>query len=310
MATWPIQTDVMGKAGVENAANTFVPQLWADEILVSREKNLVAASFFKRINHKGKAGDTINIPFISNLTTNDKVETQPVTLQVIAEGKKQVLLNKHKETSFLIEDFLKIQSKYDLRSEYTKKGGYAHALVVDTDIFALFVADLPAAYKVIGSDGITAFGGANEADLTDAGLRRAIQTLDDNLAPQEGRCLFIPPSQKNALLGINKFTLFEQLGRTQELHQGTFGSIYGITVKVSTNVPTVGNARVSILTHKDSVCCAMQQDVRVQSDYKLQNIATLVVLDSIYGVKSLRLDVDDVSSSNNRLCEAVGIYTP
>lgn len=328
MTTWNTITNISGggagSAGnSQAAANTFVPKLWSDEMLVSREKNLVAASFFKRINHKGKKGDTIIIPLISNLSANDMSQVgAPIAPQVAAEGLKTVSLNKWKEVSKGYNDLLMAQSRYDIRGQYTKKGGYALAEVLDTDIFALFPATLPAAYKVIGSDGITQWdptanaNTGNAANITDVGLRRMIQTLEDNLTPMDEVALFIPPSQKNALLGIDKFTLFQNIGRTSELQKGTFGEIYGIPVKISTNLPTVLSTdgvtsnKVAILAHKESVCSAVQMDVRVQSQYKIEYLSTFVVSDMIYGVAALRLDADDTTGSNHRLAQAVACYVP
>lgn len=326
MTTWNTITNISGGgAGVagnsQAAANTFIPKLWSDEVLISREKNLVAASFFKRINHKGKKGDTIIIPLISNLTANDMSQVgAPIAPQVAAEGLKTISLDKWKEVSKGYNDLLMAQSRYDIRGEYTKKAGYALAERLDTDIFALFPANLSAAYKVIGSDGITQWdptangNTGNGADITDIGLRRMIQTLEDNLTPMDGVALFIPPSQKNAMLGIDKFTLFQNIGRTSELQRGTFGEIYGIPVKVSTNLPTVlatdgvTSYKVAILAHKDSVCSAIQKDVRTQSQYKIEYLSDFVVSDMIYGVAALRLDADDVTGSNHRLAQAVACY--
>lgn len=324
MTTWPVQTSaVTGGAGAagtaQNVANTFVPKLWSDELLIQREKNLVAASFFKRINHKGKKGDTIIIPFISNLTANDKTTTNPVTIQTQAEGLISVVLDTHKEVSKLYEDFFMVQQRYDLRGEYTKKAGYALALALDTAVFALFPAGLPAAYKVIGSDGNTAWsnaGAGNGADLTDAAIRKAVQKLDDNNVPEDDRALFIPPSQKNVMLGIDKFTLFQHIGRTKELSTGQFGEIYGLKVFVTTNLPQVTaldgatTYTVCILAHKDAVCSAIQMDVRVQAQYKQEYLSTLVTSDMIFGVKGLRLDADDTTTSNHRASHAVALYVP
>jgi N4-gp56 family major capsid protein len=307
--TWPTQTNAMSKGNVEAASNTFVPAMWADEMLVTRESNLVAARLFKRINHKGKAGDTITLPFISDLSANNKTATQAVTIQYNSEGKIAISLDKHKEVSFIIEDFLKVQSKYDLRSEYVKKAAYAITKQIDTDILDLFHASLAAGYKVIGSDGTTAYATGNEADLTDEGLRAANKLLDDNDVPDD-RFLIIPPSQKKALLGIDKFVLYQNIGRTKEIQTGMFGEIYGIKIYVSTNCDTVGTARVCVLAHQDAVCCAMQQDIRAQAQYKQENLGTLFTADCIYGVKGLRLDATDVSASNYRKSHAVAIYTP
>jgi len=345
MTTWPVQTNATGggagaAGSAQQAANTFVPKIWSDEVLIQREKNLIAANFFKRMNHKGKKGDTIVVPFISDMHAFAKVTTASVTIQSQKEGLINIVLDKHFEASKLYEDFFMVQQRYDLRGEYTKKAGYALSLLLDSYLLALPAAtvvidgttgaitftesvpaagNLPANYRVIGSDGITAWdntSAGNAADISDAGLRRMIQTLDDNNVPADDRALFIPPSQKNALLGIDKFTLYQNIGRTKELATGMFGEIYGIKVMVTTNCPTVlaadgtTSVRQCVLAHKDALCSAIQMDVRVQAQYKQEYLATLVTSDMIYGVKGLRLDADDTTTSNHRASHAVVAYVP
>ena len=324
MTTWPVQTNIvyggMGAAGsAQAAANTFVPKIWADEILITREANLIAANFFRRINFRGKKGDTLEIPFISDLAANSfpSEAGAAVTIQAVAEGKKSLVIDQHYEVSMLFDDVLMTQSRYDLRSEYTKKAAYALAKNLDTAIYTALIAALPAAYKVTGSDGTTAVNTttSNVASLTDAGLRRAIQTLDDTNVPAEDRVLIIPPSQKNALLGIDKFTLFQNFGNSNSIQKGTFGEIYGIPVKVTSNCysgTTTDSVayKVAFLAHKDTLAVATQMDVRVQAQYKQENLATLVTSDMLYGIKALRTDAADTTGSNYRLSHAVAIYVP
>ena len=312
--TWPIQTNATSKAAAENAANTFVPILWSDEVLVQREAKLYAAKFFKRYNHKGKPGDTIRVPLITRTTPNDKIATNPVTLVTQSEGKIDVLLNKWKELSRLFEDFLTIQSDYNLRSEYGKQDAYALAKQVDSDILALFPANLAAAYQVSGADGKTAYDATMNTvgDLTDVGIRNAMRALEDNDIDITECALFIPPSQKAALLGIDKFTLYQYYGQAV-VQKGDWGEIYGVKVKVTTQMPSTtvsGNTvRVCVLAHPEAVCSAIQQDIRVQAQYKLEYLGWLVVSDMIYGVKALRVAADDVSTSNDRKSHAVALYT-
>ena len=41
-------------------AATFIPEVWSDEIVAAYKKNLVAANLIKKMNFKGKKGDTVN----------------------------------------------------------------------------------------------------------------------------------------------------------------------------------------------------------------------------------------------------------
>jgi hypothetical protein len=97
--------------------NVFRPEVWSPEVLRATENALVMAPLVKRFDSlvTGK-GDTINIPNLGNLSATDKSAQTQVSLQSPTESNTQILLNKHKESSFLIEDILKTQSNYDLNN--------------------------------------------------------------------------------------------------------------------------------------------------------------------------------------------------
>jgi hypothetical protein len=56
-----IATSLTGGPGSPNdvhAAN-FVPALWSDEVVAVYKSNLVYANLIRKLNHRGKKGDTI-----------------------------------------------------------------------------------------------------------------------------------------------------------------------------------------------------------------------------------------------------------
>jgi hypothetical protein len=38
-------------------ANSFIPEIWSDEIVSAYKKNLVMANLVRKMSHKGKKGD-------------------------------------------------------------------------------------------------------------------------------------------------------------------------------------------------------------------------------------------------------------
>lgn len=319
-----VQTGSINVGGVPGTpanatVDAFIPEIWRDEVLVSREKNFAAASFFKRVNHKGKVGDTIHFPLFSHLTADDKTAGVPFTPKALDVGKVSLTITQAKIIGIMIEDVAKVQSMVDLRSNVTREIGYGLSLALDSDIWALFDANLPAAYKVIGSDGSTPYasaGAGNFANITDQGLRRVIQTLRTNNVPLDECRLFIPPSQENAMLGIDKFTLYQHIGSTDPIRRRRFGTIYGVEVEVNNNLPTITaddtttTGRLAVLAHKDCVVSAIQIDVNMENSRDHYHKADVISGMMTYGVKNLRLATNDTAASGNRLCEAVGIYVP
>jgi len=121
---------------VTSAAN-FIPEIWSDEIVAAYKRNLVAANVVKKMNFKGKKGDTVHIPSPTRGSASAKGATNAVTLIVNNESEVQISINKHYEYSRLIEDIVEAQALSSLRSFYTEDAGYALAKQVDTDLIQL-----------------------------------------------------------------------------------------------------------------------------------------------------------------------------
>jgi len=289
----------LGSNHVTNAtAATFIPELWSDEIIAAYKTNLVMANLVSKMSFKGKKGDTLHIPKPTRGSASLKAASNQVTLQAATESEVQVLVNKHYEYSRLIEDITEVQALASLRKFYTSDAGYALAKQVDTDLLQLGRGvqggDGTIAYNkaVIGGDGSTLYTGANENALTDAGIRKVIQTLDDADVPMDGRVLVLPPVARNVMLGLARFTeqaFVGETGGSNSIRNGEIGNVYGVKVFVSTNCETAtGAARIGMMFHKDAFVLAEQMGVRSQTQYKQEYLGTLFTSDMLYGVKELR----------------------
>lgn len=278
-------------------AATFIPEIWSDEIVAAYKKNLVAANLIKRMNFKGKKGDTVNIPVPTRGSASAKAASTQVTLIAATESNIPVLINKHYEYSRLIEDIVEVQALASMRQFYTDDAGYALSKQVDTDIIQLGrgvnggdgTAGYTGAYS--GADGTTAYTGTAGA-LTDAAIRRSIQRLDDADVPMEGRFLIVPPSSRNTLMGLARYTEQAFVGETgsgNTIRNGQIGDLYGVPVFVSSNADTATDGdRICLLGHKDFAVLVEQQGVRAQTQYKQEYLGTLFTSDTLYGVKELR----------------------
>ena len=281
------------------AAN-FIPEIWSDEIVAAYKKNLVLANLVMKMNFKGKKGDTVHIPAPTRGSASAKAAETAVTLIAATESEVQVSINKHYEYSRLIEDIVEAQALNSMRSFYTNDAGYALAKQVDTDLVQLGrsanggtagAAAYASAY--IGGDGTTAYVAANnnESALTDAAIRRTIQRLDDNDTPMDNRFFLIPPSSRNTLMGLARYTEQAFVGNGNAIRTGEIGNLYGIPVFTSSNCDTTsgsGAARVCLMGHKDAMVLVEQVGVRSQVQYKQEYLATLFTSDTLYGVAALR----------------------
>lgn len=286
-----------------SVANNFIPELWSDEVIGAYKSNLVVANLVTKLSHKGKKGDTIYIPVPARGSASAKAANTQVTLSAATNTKVTVSIDKHYEYSKLIEDIAEVQALASMRKFYTDDAGYALAKQVDTDLFALAeglqggtVGGTGAsAYEnaVIGGDGSTAYTGnsTNASDITDAGIRRMLLTLDDADVPMDNRVMVVPPICANDMLGINRFTEQQFIGSGDAIKTGKIGQIYGVDIFISSNCPTpAGTDRAGVLMHKDALVLAEQVGVRSQTQYKQEYLGDLFTSDTIYGVAELRND--------------------
>jgi len=294
--------------------DTFIPELWSDEVIASYKKNLVLANLVTMMNHNGQKGDTIHIPKPTRGTPSAKAAESQVTLITATDSETTISIDKHFEYSRLIEDILAKQALQSMRAFYTDDAGYGLAKQVDQDlwlqsyslqggtanaVFSGTTIDFGTAGTVIGSDGETAFnaGNDNATALTDAGIRKVIQTLDDADVPMDNRVLVVPPVEKKNLTGIARFTEQAFVGETANantIRTGLIGDIYGVPVFVSTNSPTdtegSQDARLCLLLHKSALVLVEQMAIRSQTQYKLEYLGDLFTADTIYGTGELRND--------------------
>lgn len=293
--------------------NGFVPELWSDEVLAAYKANLVMPQLVTTLNFVGQKGDTIHIPRPVRGSATLKGAAAAVTLIAQTVNDFDLTIATHFEYSRLLEDIAKIQALDSYRPFITDDAGYALATEVDDDLHQLGATfgggdavlatktTAGAAYSkaVIGGDGSTIWNTAssgNGTTLTDAGIRRAIQHLDDSNVPSRMRSLVVPPIEKRKLMGISRFTeqaFTGEAGGSNTIRNGLIGDIYGIPVYVSTNCEIVQANdstayRACLLVQKEACVLAEQLRPRTQTQYKQEFLADLFTADQLYGVGLMR----------------------
>ena len=292
------------------SAATFVPEIWSDEIRAAYEKNLILANLVKKMSMSGKKGDTIHVPAPIRGAAYAKAENTAVTVQNDTESEVQIVIDKHYEYSRIIEDITEVQALASLRNFYTGDAGYALARQIDNDLFALGKSlgdgdgsdwTNSAVFYNDASTGLTAYAvdTVAAADVfTDAAFRALIQKQDDADVPMDNRAFVIPPSLRNAIMGIDRYVSSDFVGG-QVVQNGKIGSLYGIDVYVSSNCPVIetaadnsagGDVKAAMLIHQDTLILAEQVGVRSQTQYKQEFLGTLYTADTLYGVKAYRPD--------------------
>jgi hypothetical protein len=323
---------------ITTSAN-FIPEQWSDEVIAAYKQKLVLGNLVTRMSFKGKKGDTLHLPVPARGTASAKAANTQVTLIADTAGVVDVAIDKWFEYSKLYEDMAEMQALASMRQFYTGDAGYALSRQIDRNLQLLgatfnggaITATGTTSYEkgVIGGDGSTLFSGAagsgvgNGTALTDAGIRKVIQGLEDSDINSAELNFVIPPVEAAVLRGIARFTEQAFVGSGDVIKTGRLGNLYGVEVFTSTNCPwihvdsgtstqavlfsstdhvtgvdelgmtvtvsgTITKYRACLMFHKDAMVLAEQQGIRTQSQYKQEYLGTLVTSDTIYGVKELR----------------------
>ncbi len=286
----------------------FIPTIWSKETQKATQSALVLSNLVKRFDSEvADAGDTLNVPKVSNLTAYAKAANTQVTLNAPTEDKFTMSINRHFESSYLVEDRLKAQAAYQILEEYSPKSGYAIAQKIDSDIAGLY-------------SGLSQNVGNSTTKITDANLLRGIQFLDDADATQPDRVLVIKPAGLANLRLLDKFSRWDALGIVPNPASGAgglangsgivrrigpngfVGVVYNVEVYMSTNIITESGTSDTVhnlLLHKEALALGIQKQPRMQFQYKQEYLGTLATTDSLWGFAEYRdaFGVDFRSSS-------------
>lgn len=275
MAAPTLGTNVT-RAIAQNAQ--YIQEKWTREIAQPFDKSLQAAKLVQdRSGLVADGGDTVNVPFVAGVNARAKAASTAVTYDS-PDGAAVVLnVDKHYYVAVLIEDIAKIQSSYDLKAAFQVRMAEALARQVDTDLMALYA-----------SAGTTVSGGAA---IDDADILSVVAAFDSGNTPASERRSIIGHNTKTDLLGINKYTAYDQTGKTGKAVDGSTdftGEVYGIPFYHSGNVAVASSNGHNLFFHKSAITLLQQKAPTFEMEYSVDYIGWKTVLYTVYGVGTER----------------------
>lgn len=266
-------------------AAVFIPEIWQSRINDFFKANLVMRPLVLDFSDSvSMGGDTINIPGLTEMAANAKVNASQVTLNSPTEAQVQLVVDTWEEVSFLIEDREKAQilNSYSLQERYAQNAGYTLARSVDSALLGLYA-------------GLSQNVGDFVSDIDDQNVRDAMEALDVNDVPAEDRFLVIRPEQHWALLGIDKFVAMTVgagadpasiTTSNSPVFSGMLGMLYGVPVFKTTQVVlTTGDTEAhNLLFQREAFAMAIQNEIRLQTNYIPEYLGELTTADVLYGV--------------------------
>ena len=260
---------ILGAASTTTTHQHFVPEVWADGIYKYFARKTVFRGLIDDYSALVKgSGDAINIPEITLKSATAKSVDSLVTYDATASTTTQLQINKHYYNAMLFEDVLMIQSSADLVAKYTQMFGEALGRQFDSDAWDQLktVQDTQAL--------------AADDTLTDAEFQSALTTLGENDIPyMDGQCsMVVNPTLMADILdpaaGVSRnFWRADASGNGGILEaggsvNGFMGKLFGINVYMSNTIAKGGSDSTApgAIFHKTAAACAVQQDIRLQSE--------------------------------------------
>lgn len=251
----------------------YIQEKWSREIEQPFDKELQIANLVQdRSGLIAGGGDTINIPFASAVDARAKSASTAITYDSPEGAPITLAIDKHYYVGVLIEDIAKVQASYDLKATFQQRMAEALARQIDTDLMALY-----------SSAGTTVAGGAA---VDDADMLAVVAAFDAANTPEGERRGVIGHYTKGDLLGINKYTAYDQTGKTGKAVDGSnglVGSVYNIDLYHSGNVPTNTTGK-NLFFHKSAITKAVQQKPKFEMEYSVDYLGWKTALHTIYGI--------------------------
>lgn len=275
-------------------AASFVPEYWSQ--LLNKKLNKSGVGM-KITNHRYEgeiknAGDTVRIQEIPSIAINSY---DPSSLLVYEEpdGESKVLhIDQQKYFAFKVDDISKAQTNQDLANKFMEEAKKGIDLVKDSFILGKF-ADIPAE-NMLSPVSLT----KENAYLQFVSLakmlknRGAIQSRDSDVYGKETKeeaeglpFVVINPDVEAVLLQSNEFIHATEKG-DKILRTGSVGSIAGLDILVSTNLPTV-DSKVNVMAGINDAITFASQVVKIETLRDKDAFKDLVRGLYVYGAKTV-----------------------
>lgn len=251
----------------------YIKEIWDKEIQQPFDKTLQAKKLVQdRSGMVSGGGDIARMPFTAGVDARAKAASTDITYDSPEGSPITLNIDKHYYVGVKIEDIAKVQANYDLKSAFQVRMAEALARQIDTDLLGL--------YSAAGS---TVSGGAA---IDDADIISVVSAFDAANTPMDMRRGIVGTYTKGDLLGVNKYTAYDQTGKTGKAVDrsgGLLANVYDMDIYFSQNVPTNTTGR-NLFFHKSAINIAQQQAPKFEMEYSVDALATKTALHTIYGV--------------------------
>ena len=235
--------------GSVSYSGTFIPEIWSKK-LIEKFYDSTVLTAISNTNYEGEIrnqGDKVIIRTIPSLAINDYESGQTLTNQRPTSTNVELLIDKGKYWSAIVDDVQDIQSDIGLMNMWAQDASEQMKITIDTQVLGSIVPDIASANKgasagrISGNIGLGVTGtplAVTTANILDTMLDMG-QVLDEQNRPETGRFLVLPYWATTLLKKSDiKDASLSGDGSTP-LRNGRVGMIDRFTIYQSNNLPFV-----------------------------------------------------------------------
>jgi hypothetical protein len=269
--------------------DSFIPQIWAAELLRTKEKSLVYGSLANR-NYEGEitdVGNRVKISQIGDIAINTytKNSTSDLTVQALADAQIYLDIDQAKAFAFDVDDIDKAQININFMQEAMRKAAYRLNDNADQYLAGKYTETVISVGS--SSTAITLRSTNIVSNFLTMG-----QNMSENNAPSQGRFAVISPwaLTKMTLAGIKDLT-----DNNTVYENGMVGRALGFDIYISNNVSKDSTAYVDckfIFGIKGETFTFAEQMLKMETYRKTkEGFGDVVKGLHVYGGRILQADV-------------------
>ncbi len=299
----------IGQVNSAGTADALFLKIFSGEVLSTfgRENQMLGMSTVRTISN----GKSAQFPVTGTVSASYHTAGNEILGTAIKHNEKVINIDDMLLADAFVAEIEELKNHYDVRSIYSKEMGQALANKVDKHLLSLAIlASRVATPNVtggkLGTELIDADANTNATSLIST-IFEAIQKLDENNVPTQGRVCIVAPDQYYQLANVDKLVNRDFSSDNGDFGKGTVLSIGGVPIVKSNTATEVFATDLSasisgtnntyngdfsnthcVVMHSSAIGTVKLKDLVMESTYDPRRLGTLMTARMAMGHGILR----------------------
>lgn len=298
----------IGQVNSAGANDALFLKVFSNEVLSQfiKENKMLGLSTVRTINQ----GKSATFPVTGTVSSSYHTAGNEITGQAVKHNEKIINLDDMLLADVFVAEIEELKNHYDVRAEYSRQMASALSNTVDKHLLSLAILASQASANIsggiAGTEIVDADANTNATSLIES-IFEAIQKLDENNVPSDGRVAIVAPDQYYQLANVDKLVNRDFSSNNGDFSKGTVLSIGGVPVVKSNTATEVFGTDLSasisgtnntyngdfsnhhcVVMHRSAIGSVKRKDLVMESTYDARRIGTLMTARMLMGSGILR----------------------